>query len=148
MDAIIIGGGTTILTAGAQGPAGPAGPTGPSGGMVASYTAGAILGGHRGVKLDAAGNAQYASNDDAASLAGFVGVTLGAATMGDTVQVALIGLVEEPSWSWTAGLPVFLGVNGLLTQTAPVFPALQVVVGVAPTTTSLFIFPRDRVVLS
>lgn len=145
MDAIITGGRTTILTAGSQGPAGP---TGPGGGATATYTAGAILGGHRGVKLDAAGAVQYASNDDVASLAGFIGVTTGAAIAGASVSVVQVGLIEEPSWAWTAGLPVFLGANGVLTQTAPVFPALQVVVGVAPTATSLFVFPRDRIILS
>lgn len=134
-----------VVSVGEQGPAGP---PGVSGGGVAEYTAGEALGGHRGVKLGPSGEAFYASNADAASFAGFIGVTTGAASFGAQVSVQSAGLMTEGTWSWTPSAPVFLGVNGVMTQTPPAAPAFQLVVGFAVTATSIFISPRDRVVLS
>lgn len=138
----------TVVSVGEQGPPGQPGPPGVSGSATAQYVAGEALGGNRCVKLDAAGLAMYASNLDTASLGGFVGVSVGAVGMAELVTVQYYGLMVEPSWSWTPGQLVFLGTNGLLTQVPPSAPAFQLVVGYAPTATSVIIAPRERVILS
>lgn len=104
-----------------QGPTGQQGPTGPSGAAVMPVTAGEALGGNRLVVLDSNGAAFYASNADVGHLRRVFGMTLGAASAGSSVDVLRFGRITEPSWSWQLELPVFLGVNGLLTQTPPVF---------------------------
>jgi hypothetical protein len=120
---------------GLQGP-----PGSPGDGPVA--TAGETLGGHRCVVIDAAGLAWYASGTNPAHLGRFAGVTLGAATAGAQAALARVGPVTEPSWAWTPDTPVFLSINGLLTQTVPTAGFLPVI-GIALSPTSLFINPRE-----
>lgn len=72
--------------------------------------AGENLGGHRAVSLND-GLAHYTSLLPS-------GITLNAASQGGLVIVRGHGEIIEPSWNWGAG-PVWLGINGTLTQTAP-----------------------------
>jgi hypothetical protein len=90
--------------------------------------AGAALGGHRAVYVEA-GVANYASADNATSAAMCVGITRAAAVQGAAALIITAGLITEPSWSWAAG-PVYLGINGALTQTAPTSGSL-VRIGIA-----------------
>jgi hypothetical protein len=79
--------------------------------------AGEALGGQRVVYVDADNKAYYASPDDAeAGL--IVGVTTAAAAQGAAVQIRTEGEIVESSWNWTSA-PIWLGANGLLTQTPP-----------------------------
>ncbi len=137
---------TQVVAVGQQGPAGAAGPIGPAGGSAMTVTAGAALGGHRIVYLDAAEKAQYASNQTASHALITLGMTLGAAVLDDPVAVQRTGEITEPSWSWTLEQPVYLGTNGQLTQTPPASPALfQRVVGFPTATTKLFLALREPV---
>lgn len=90
--------------------------------------AGAALGGHRAVYVEA-GVANYASADDANSAALCVGITRAAVVLGGAALIITAGLITEPSWTWTPG-PVYLGIGGLLTQTAPTSGSL-VRIGIA-----------------
>lgn len=57
---------------------------------------------------------------DAATLAHSgqaVGLSTHAASAGAAVQMILSGLLEDDGWSWTVGGVVFVGLNGVLTQT-------------------------------
>lgn len=138
-----------IVAMGQQGPAGPVGPIGPAGDLAISVTAGAALGGHRIVYLDSNYEAQYASNQVASHALIALGLTLGAASMGASVDVQRSGEVTEPSWSWTLEQPVYLGDNGQLTQTAPTSPALfQRIVGFPTAATKLFLALREPVFLA
>lgn len=111
------------------GPAGPQGPAGPAGGASVAMVAGETLGGHRVVK-QFEGAAYYADPGDPYDA---IGVTLGAASLGGVVNVAVAGEVEEPSWTWAAG-PVYLGANATLTQTPPTdAPTLRIGVAISPT---------------
>lgn len=110
--------------------------------------AGEALGGHRAVTVDANGKAIYASNLTAAHLYKVVGITLNAAILAGTVIVLKDGAVEETSWSWTVGSPVFLGSNGLLTQTLPTAPAFLQILGVPLSPTRLLVSIREPIVLS
>lgn len=105
------------------------------------------LSGHRVVKPLPSGDVAYADHTELGDATSPLWLTLGAAVAGDLVEVRLFGEVEEPSWSWTPGLPVFLGTVGLLTQTPP-STGLLVMVANAPTPTSVFWGPRPPIVLS
>ena len=75
-----------------------------------------------------------------------LGITTGAAAAGDAINVQASGEMTEVSWNWTPGLPVFLGTNGLLTQTPPV-SGFQLVLGVAISPTKLAINIKQPIVL-
>lgn len=99
---------------------GPAGPPGGGSGssVIVTGTAGVDLSGHQAVVRQADGTFVYADNTTPAHLALPVGITSGAATSGDQVQVVMFGELTEPSWTWAPG-PIFLGAGGALTQTVP-----------------------------
>jgi len=42
--------------------------------------------------------------------------------IGQSATVLAYGLLTESSWAWTPNVPLFLGADGLLTQTPPVAP--------------------------
>jgi hypothetical protein len=106
------------------------------------------LGGHRLVATDGAGGLAYASCDDPADLPAVIGMTLQAAAAGDTVSVQRVGEIEEGSWAWTPGAPVFLGLNGVPTQSLPEGALFGLVVGVASSPTTVFMAPREPVMLA
>jgi hypothetical protein len=131
------------------GSTGIAGPQGPAGEPYLTVTAGEAVGGHRVVALTDTGcrHADPTSEDDVWTS---VGVTTGAAEANADATVVVSGLIDEPSWAWTAARPVFLAAAGTLTQTPPVPPdALYLrVVGVAVTATRLWVGHTPPIVLS
>lgn len=135
-----------VVAAGSQGQPGTQGPIGPSGGSATSAVSDTPIGGHRFVYFDSAHNAKYASNDVLTHAAKVVGMTLGATNAGDVINVLRSGAITEPSWSWVVDQPVFLGANGLMTQTQPEAPALfSLIVGFPITATTLFISIREPI---
>jgi hypothetical protein len=100
-----------------EGPIGPPGPPGPAGGASVTKTAAEAVSGHRAVKA-VGDQVAYASADVAGDAELVLGVTVGAAIAGAPATVQTVGEMVEGSWAWTVG-PVFLGLNGLLTQTPP-----------------------------
>lgn len=97
---------------------GPPGRPGADGGAVVTYVAAETLGGQRLVALTATG-LRYASNDDIADAQTLLGLTIASAVSGSQAQVAIGGEQTEGSWTWTPDLPLFLGLNGLLTHVVP-----------------------------
>ena len=148
-------GGTGLATVGSPGQVPTVNPAGtglqystPTGGaQVVSYIAGVALGGHRMVVLDASQQAQYASSATPAHISIVLGMTTGAAIAGAPVQIQTGGEITEPSWSWSLGSPVYLGVNGLLTQTPP-SSGFSLVIGFPISATVLFINLREPVIIS
>jgi hypothetical protein len=120
---------------GQQGPRGAPGEAGSGGGgenVTSTRTASAALSGHRVVKLLSDGTVDYADAANSADAAIVLGVTLGAAISGGDIQIREVGEIVEGSWSWTAGLPVWLGSTGHLTQSPPASPAaFSLIVGFA-----------------
>jgi hypothetical protein len=49
-----------------------------------------------------------------------LGLALGSANIGQFVDILIFGAVQDNSFSFTLNEPVFLGVNGLVTQSIPV----------------------------
>ena len=104
------------ISAGAPGPSGAQGIPGSAG--LLSATADAALSGHSVVLLTSTG-ADLASSATLSHMNRVVGITLGAAVMGDAVSILTSGSITEPGWSWNTALPIFLSQSGGLTQTVP-----------------------------
>ena len=123
----------------AAGPTAPPGPPGIPGGRVTA-TAGQTLSGHRAVAFSDAGEVVYADNATPGHAWASVGITAAAALSGADVEVVTAGELVEPSWSWTPGLPVFVGAGGVLTQDAPQDPGVFCrVIGVPSGVSSLVV---------
>jgi len=127
---------------------GPPGPPGPAGGYAVG-TASATLSGHRVVTASPDGTWRYASNDNLADLMAPLWITTGAIGAGEQGEAVIVGPIIEPSWSWTPG-PVYLGVDGLLTQIPPLAPAAIFLaqVGFATSATVLFVDRNPSIKLS
>jgi hypothetical protein len=98
---------------------GPQGPAGTPGGTADARIADGALGGHRIVRSTGADTVGYASNADSTHGDDTVGMTLGAAADGGTIDVQRSGSVTFNGWAWTPGEPVFLGADGGVTQVVP-----------------------------
>jgi hypothetical protein len=127
---------------------GPPGPPGPAGGYAVG-TAASTLSGHRVVTASPDGTWRYASNDNLADLTAPLWVTTGAVDAGEQGEAVILGPITEPSWSWTPG-PVYLGVDGMLTQVPPTAPAAVFLaqVGFATSATTLFVARNPSIKLS
>lgn len=112
------------------------GPRGPSGGETLQKYALSIISGHKVVISSGNNEISYASNNVRDHQFRVVGITLNSANVGFPIEVRQFGEITEPSWNFVVG-PVFLGVNGELTQVPPVSPAVfSLIMGYAlsPTT--------------
>lgn len=126
---------------------GPTGPQGPPGTIGIELVADIPLGGHRLIATDGNDGVRYADCTQPEDAHALIGMTLTAAIAGDTVSVQRYGVIEEPSWNWTPGLPVYLGHAGVPTQTLPGDAVFAQVVGFPTTPTRLFLAPREPVFL-
>lgn len=104
-----------VFDIGTQGPPGAQGAQGPAG-AARTFVAAQAISGHTVVALNLAGKAVPASADVAAHAFNIMGMTTNAAAANDLLTVIDTGAVEELGWSWTAGLPLFLGLDGAITQ--------------------------------
>lgn len=102
--------------------------------------AGEAVGGHRVLVYDAVGRVVYADSSEASHAGRVVGLSLGAAAEGEAVTVRRLGEVTEPSWSWTPGAPLFLGTDGLITETPPATGIVQSIGSAVTATTILLDF--------
>jgi hypothetical protein len=107
--------------------------------------AGEALGGHRAVKADSSGEAVYPDISAPGDGAAIIGITAGSASISASVSVQTSGEMDEPSWTWTPGLPVFADDDGLLTQSVPSGTWIRVI-GLAALSTRLVIRPDPAVI--
>jgi hypothetical protein len=91
------------------------GPAGRDGVCKIIVTAAEPLGGHRVATLDG----RYGDNTEPSHTHRLAGITKNAVDVGESVVAVFAGEIEEPSWNWNTNLPLFLGANGLLTQSCP-----------------------------
>jgi hypothetical protein len=137
-----------LPVAGPQGPPGPSGSSSDVGQVKASLTASTTLSGHRAVTLQPNGELEYADNTTPSHLHVPIWLTMAAVMSGASVEVLLYGVLTEPSWSWTPDAPLYLGANGIITQTAPTSPALFLAqVGIATGPTTVFIDRQPSILL-
>jgi len=137
----------TVLEVG-QGVSGPPGPAGPPGGSATQYTASAALSGHTVIAIDSDGEAFYASSDQLSHALRVAGVSIGAAVLGEPITVVSAGLIVHGGWSWTPGSPVFVGLNGALTQSLPVGAVFSRVIGQAVSATGLLVDLQPPIVIA
>lgn len=100
----------SVVSSGTQGPQGIPGQS-------TSYIymlAGSTLGGSRAVASLPNGTVGYPIEN-----APILGITTGATVVGGVVEIQITGLMQEPSWNFTLGLPIFIGTEGTLTQIEP-----------------------------
>ena len=132
-----------LITLGIQGPAGPAGATA----QVTQKVAPFAIGGQR-ILVGIAGSIAYASNANLSHAGKVIGISVNAATTGQLVDIHESGEITDSSWTWTIDQPVYLGTNGLMTQTPPATGSalfLQVL-GFAVLTTKVFFRPFQPIV--
>jgi hypothetical protein len=131
-----------ILAIAEQGPRGIQGEQGPPGGGGASsdlvFTAGTNLSGHRVVIASSDTEINYADKDTPAHEFLVIGIIANAVSVGDSTTVTPEGIMIEPSWTWTPGNPIFLGNNGMMTQSAPT-SGFVLEIGVAISSQSIWI---------
>jgi len=124
------------VTQGGQGPPGRQGPVGPVGGEAVARQAGETLSALRGVyELD--GQVFALDYRDAAHVDLLLGITLTAAQAGEPINVQRLGALDDAGWSWAPG-PVWLGVDGGLTQTPPA-DGFDVLLGTAVSSSRLLL---------
>jgi hypothetical protein len=142
-----------VITQGTQGLPGIQGQRGlpgPPGGATLEYIAGIAIGGHRAVILDGNGKLAYADAANLAHLGRIIGITVVAVDADASCQVQNFDQLDEPSWNWDTSKPVYLGLNGVLTQQVPALPGAKfsMVVGFPISSTSLFVNLREPIILS
>lgn len=133
-----------------QGPAGPPGPPGSGGGgsgsaISQSVLAAEAIGGHLAVFAGPSGVSRASSSVVSQALK-ILGITSGAVSSGGYADVISAGLITEPSWNWTPGSALFLGLNGALTQTAPT-AGFILQMGVAISATSINLDIKQPIIL-
>ena len=100
------------------------------------------ISGHRAVMATPLG----AEHADPANASAVIGISKHAAVAGDLVGIATQNALNEPTWAWTPGAPVFFVADGLLTQAVPTTVAVMPI-GTALTPTSILINPLHAVFL-
>lgn len=127
---------------------GPQGPPGNGGGTVnVVYPADGPIGGSRLVAYGANG-VRYAGNDSLDDASFLLGLSMNAAASGDNVTVRLSGVVKDTGWAWTPGKPLYLGLNGHITETPPELPAVfTVTIGQALDATTINLRLEPAIVL-
>jgi hypothetical protein len=105
------------------------------------FIAGVNLSGQRLIRVDATtGKAIYADNLTLADAGNVIGVSTGAAALNATVTVLAFGEMSESYWTWTPGAALYVGANGVITETPPESPALfSQCIGFAIAATAIFI---------
>lgn len=111
------------------------------------HTAGETISALRACFIDD-GLARKSDSSELFSSAGVVGVSITAAVSGSPISIQTFGVLTDGSWSWgAAGNPtIWLGADGVLTQT---FPASGYgrEVATALSDTSIFINPRGLIAI-
>lgn len=115
------------------------GDKGEPGGYTITKIANGSLAGHRVVVLNSDNTVSYASSDNADNADNVLGITAHAATSGAEIVIQLRDIMEEATWDWTPQNPVFLGLDGLLTQNEEMVGLFTLIMGTALTSTKILI---------
>lgn len=109
-----------------------------------SYPASVTLSALRVVTLDSNDRWAYADKDTSAHVSAALGLLESAVTVGNGATPVLQGKVADNSWVWDKALPIWLGANGVLTQTPPASGFLRQV-ATAIDSTNIFFSPQEGV---
>lgn len=83
------------------------------------------------VRFHDADTVELATNNTVYNEAKVVGITIAAALAGNKVKVLILGVLEDPFFTWPANTLLFLGANGIITSTPPT-SGFSTIVGEAP----------------
>lgn len=125
---------------------GQVGPQGPSGYTTLVHPAGVAIGGHRVVYIDSLSQVQYASSDMPSHSRKVVGITTGAGSVATPINIQVNGEIEEMSWNWNINAPIYLGINGALTQVVPE-TGFILIVAQPITNTKILVSIREPIIL-
>ena len=76
-----------------------------------------------------------------------IGIAATGAMSGSTINVQCNGELTNSGWTWTDGLPIYVGVGGALTQTSPsASGTFQQVVGYAISATAMVIDIQEQII--
>lgn len=117
---------------------GAVGPPGHAGGTVESLPTNSVISTHKAVIIGAGGFVEYASADNISTASSVVGITIQSVNAGWPVNIKTAGDIDDSAWTWTAGLPIYLGLNGALTQDQNV-GAVQLQLATAASTTKIIV---------
>jgi len=128
----------------AAGPRGPEGPAGTGSAFDVQGVAAEPVQGSRVVALDASDRLVHPDLGSAVDALRVLGIALtSASAAGQAVTVRRRGPVSEAAWAWNEG-PVFVGLNGQLTQT-PVDPGWLCQIGMAINATTVEVDPQPTI---
>ena len=135
---IIVRGGPGIQ--GEQGPAGP-----PGSGSVSLFPTDNVVSGFRLI-VNGGDGPEHADILEVTHGDQILGIALNSAVNpGETVGVQVSGPITDPSFNFTPGLPVLVGLDGILTQDTQEIPgrAWQTIVGHATDSNTVFVNLQD-----
>jgi hypothetical protein len=124
----------SVVVSGLMGPPGPQGIPGTY--TEEGFVSAANIGGHSVVSINAMGQLVVASCDQY-NTNHVIGITINAVVAGNQTLVTTKGSVEHLGWTLNPDQPVFLGINGAITQTVPLTATYQKVIGYAVSATRL-----------
>lgn len=104
---------------------------------VVQRTAIIALSGQRVLALETEGFV-YADPNNLEHIHRIAGISISAFNAGVMATAQCSGLMEEPTWNWILGIPIFLGLNGILTQSIP-DSIFNLIVGTPVTSTKILI---------
>jgi len=90
---------------------------------------------------------EYADNTDITHSQIVTGIITQSVLLGQEVNVTISGEVIEGTWNWTLDEPIFLDINGLMTQTVPTI-GFSLQVGYPTSITSMIIDIKTSIILS
>lgn len=76
------------------------------------------LSGHR-VVASVSGSLVYASRTNLDCINNVIGILKDAVTAGEVASIQYRGYMDEPSWTWQLDKPIFVGLDGYMTQVPP-----------------------------
>ena len=106
----------TASGGGAKGDKGDKGDTGTIG--ITTGVAGQSINAYRLVTTDVMGKVVVASSAEESHIGRILGVSLNAASVGQTVQITTFGDVTNTAWTFTPTAALYVGIDGLVTQDA------------------------------
>ena len=130
-----------IISGASQGPPGPQG----NAGGVLSAVAAQTISANTAVAL-VNGQLVPAQSGTAVQAGNVLGIALNGGQAGATIAIQQSGEMSLSGWNWTLGQPIFVGLNGPLTQTPPTAGFSQVI-GIPLSATSISIWLQPPILL-
>lgn len=111
------------------------------------YTApvGFTVGGGRVLSLDNTGNLIYADNTINTTAETLIGISVNSAIPGDIVRIVYNGEADDSGWTWLPGKQLYVGINGVITQTPPT-SGYVMPIGIARSPTKIVVQIRTPII--